>query len=90
MVYTQSRICPRNETQKINKDLKVQSGRQIPVKKPKLVFINKNKTICHLVYFAVPADHASKRKKKQTDWHSGILSENWKNYETWRWRKRQL
>ena len=54
-----------NETYKILKDFKVQTGHQIPVRRPVLVLSSKKKITSLLVDFSVPTDHWVKNKKKK-------------------------
>ena len=54
-----------NETHKILWDFEIQTDHQIPARRPDLVMINKKERICHLVDFAVPADHRVKLKETE-------------------------
>ena len=52
-----------NETHKILWDFKIQTDHLITARRPDLVLINKKKRTCHIVDFAVPADHRVKLKE---------------------------
>ena len=52
-----------NETHKILWDFEIQTDHLIPARRPDLVLINKKKRTCHIVDFAVPADHRVKLKE---------------------------
>ena len=46
-----------NDTHKLLRDFNIQTDPQITARKPDLIIIKKNKRICKIVDFAVPADH---------------------------------
>ena len=46
-----------NDTHKLLWDLNIQTDHLIPARTPDLIIINKEKGICKIVDFAVPADH---------------------------------
>ena len=52
-----------NKTHKILWDFEIQTDHQIPARRPDLVVINKKERTCHLIDFAIPADHRVKLKK---------------------------
>ena len=52
-----------NDTHKILWDFEIQTDHLIPARRPDLVLINKKKRMCHIVDFAVPADHRVKLKE---------------------------
>ena len=52
-----------NETHKILWDFEIQTDHLITARRPDLVLINKKKRTCHIVDFAVPADHRVKLKE---------------------------
>ena len=52
-----------NETHRILWDFKIQTDHLIPARRPDLELIFKKK-ICHLIDFAVPADHRVKSEKR--------------------------
>ena len=54
-----------NETHKILWDFDVQTDHQIPARRPDLVLIDKKRNTCHLMDFAVPADHRIKMKESE-------------------------
>ena len=54
-----------NETHKIIWDFEVQTDHLIPARRPDLVLIDKKRKTCHLVDFAVPADHRVKMKERE-------------------------
>ena len=65
-----------NETNKILWDFDVEKDDQIPARRPDLVLIKKKKRTCHIVDFAVLADHREmKAKRYKLTW---ILPESWK------------
>ena len=49
-----------NKTNKILWDFEIHKDQPIPVRRSQLIFINSNKRICHLMDFAVPANHRVK------------------------------
>ena len=46
-----------NGTHKLLCDFNIQTGHLIPARGPDLIIINKKKSICKIIDFAVPADH---------------------------------
>ena len=61
-----------NDSHKLLWDFNIQTDPLIPARRPDLIIINKEKRICKLVDFAVPADHRinlkeSKKKDKYLD-----------------------
>ena len=46
-----------NATHKLLWDFNIQTDHLIPARRPDLIIINKNKKICKIVDFVVPADH---------------------------------
>ena len=54
MVYAQNRIYQRHI---IFWNFEMQMDQQIPLRRPDLVWINKKKIICHLIYFIIPVHH---------------------------------
>ena len=46
-----------NDTHKLLWDFNIQTSHLISARRPDLIIINKKKTICKIVDFAVPADH---------------------------------
>ena len=50
-------------THKLLWDFKIQTDHLIPARRPNLIIINKKKTTCKIVDFAVPADHRIKLKE---------------------------
>ena len=52
-----------NKTHKILWDFEIQTDHLITARRPDLVLINKEKRTCHIVDFAVPADHRVKLKE---------------------------
>ena len=71
-----------NETHKILWDFKIQTDHLIPARRPDLVVINKKERTCHLIDFAVPADHRVKLKKiEKKDKYLDLAREPKKNME---------
>ena len=54
----------------------MQTDHLIPARRPYLVLINKKKRTCHLVDFAIPADHQVKVKKTKRLTNIWTLPEN--------------
>ena len=65
MVYTQTRICPKEWDEKIRSDFVIQTDHLISARRPDLMIIKKKKRTCHLVIFAVSADLKIKRKTNE-------------------------
>ena len=57
MVYAQLSNCPKNDTHKLLWDFNIQTDHLIQARRPDLIIINKKKSICKIVDFAVPGDH---------------------------------
>ena len=54
-----------NDTQRILWNFEVQTDHLIPARRPNLVLIDNKKRNCHLVDFAVQADHRVKMKESE-------------------------
>ena len=52
-----------NDTHKLLWDFNIQTDHLIPARRPDLIIINKKKSICKIVDFAVPRDHRLNLKK---------------------------
>ena len=52
-----------NNTHKLLWDFDIQTNPLISARRPDLIIVNKNKRICKIVNFAVPADHRIKLKE---------------------------
>ena len=52
-----------NDSYKLQKDFDTQTDHLISVRKPDLIIINKNKRMCKIVNFSVPADHRIRLKE---------------------------
>ena len=52
-----------NDTHKLIWDFNIQTDHLISARRPDLIIINKEKKICKIVAFAVPADHRIKLKE---------------------------
>ena len=54
-----------NDTHKLLWDFNIQTDQLIPARRPDLIIINKNKRICKIVDFSVPADHRINLKESE-------------------------
>ena len=54
-----------NKMHKILWDFEIQTDHPISARRPDLILMNKKKRTCHLVYFAILADHWTKVKKSK-------------------------
>ena len=52
-----------NDTEKLLRDLDIQTDHLISARRPDRIIINKKKRTCKIVDFAVPADHRRKLKE---------------------------
>ena len=63
--WYQHKFVLEKKTHKILKNFEIQTDHLIPARRPDLLSINKIKRTCHLVDFAVLANHRVKMKKKK-------------------------
>ena len=54
-----------NDSHKLLWDFNIQTDHLIPARRPDLILINKRKSICKIVHFAVPADHRINPKENE-------------------------
>ena len=79
-----------NDTHKLLWDFNIQTDHLIPARRPDLIIINKKKTICKIVDFAVPADHRINLKECEKKDKYLDLARELKSCGTWKWRLYQL
>ena len=78
-----------NDTHKLQRDFDALTDHLISARRPDLIIINKQKRICKIVDFAVPADHKIKLKECEKK-DKYLARELKKNCGIWRWQLYQL
>ena len=56
---------PEKDTHKLLRDFNIQTDHLIPARRPDFIIINKKKSICKFVDFAVPTDHRINLKESE-------------------------
>ena len=75
---THKKAVLENETQKIHWNFEIQTNHLISARRPDLVIVDKKKSTCRILHFAVPPDYREKLKGREKKNKYQDLAREWK------------